>query len=117
MNTKPKTEKPPAGIDAVDEDETAAPPPSSPLRQAVPARPNLDALRPNCGACQCSHFPLAEEDAWGECRAEPPKMQIIATPPKIAGQGPIYQPLSAWPPIQRQQWCITGFMLKSGLGQ
>lgn len=77
----------------------------------------MDALKPNCGNCHCGYFSIDDPESWGECRYEPPRMQIIAMPPKIAGQGPVYQPLAAWPPVQRTQWCVTGFMVKAGLEQ
>lgn len=106
-----KTEtKAPLGIDA-------EPEPALPASLAKQRESAMAALKPNCGNCACSHFSLPAEDSWGECRVHPPRMQIIAMPPRVQGQGPVYQPLSAWPPVQRTQWCVTGFMVKPQVTQ
>lgn len=97
--TKEQT-KPAGGIIAADERKEAA----------------ATATTESCAACRAGFFP-GEDNDTGWCRFAPPVTQILFRPSKMNPDAAVGEPMSAWPIVRREQFCISGFTPKKGAVQ
>lgn len=77
--------------------------------------------RRTCDMCECfspSTVALAEgEMRMGQCRLNPPHVQMILLPPRVVGGPPQEFNLSNWPIVAADNWCIEGFRAIEGKQQ
>lgn len=103
-------------------DDPEAPPAPAGIAGIAAAVPNKAILRVAhdlaaagrcCDRCQAGIF--EDGKIMGSCHSEPPKHFIFITPRavQVPGQSPVeYTPMSGWPVVRRDQFCIKGFTAK-----